>query len=67
MTPPEGEEDGYPKWWKLAKSTRDDYLDAFDYLRPEFDIAAQGYHSAGSLRGARHLRESRNGPGSPTR
>jgi len=34
----EGEVDGYPKWWKLAKSTRDDYLDAFDYLRPEFDI-----------------------------
>ncbi len=34
----ESEVDGYPKWWKLAKSTRDDYLDAFDYLRPEFDI-----------------------------
>jgi len=34
----ESEVDGYPKWWKLAKSTRDDYLNAFDYLRPEFDI-----------------------------
>ncbi|MBR0777863.1 tyrosine-type recombinase/integrase [Bradyrhizobium diazoefficiens] len=31
-------EDGYPKWHqKLAKATRDDYLDAFEYLRPEFD------------------------------
>jgi hypothetical protein len=29
---------GYPKWKKLAKSTRADYLDAFEYLRPEFDI-----------------------------
>src|SRR5213594_3716334 len=34
----ENEVDGYPKWWKLARSTREDYLDAFDYLRPEFDI-----------------------------
>jgi hypothetical protein len=34
----ENEVDGYPKWWKLAKSTREDYLDAFDNLRPEFDI-----------------------------
>ena len=34
----QGENDGYPKWWKLADSTRQDYLDAFDYLRPEFDI-----------------------------
>lgn len=33
-----GEVMGYPKWWKLADSTRTDYLDAFDYLRPEFDI-----------------------------
>jgi hypothetical protein len=33
-----GEVDGYPKWWKLAPSTRDDYLEAFDYLRPEFDV-----------------------------
>jgi hypothetical protein len=31
-------EDGYPKWGKLAKATRQDYLEAFDYLRPEFDI-----------------------------
>ena len=29
---------GYPKWEKLAASTRTDYLDAFEYLRPEFDI-----------------------------
>jgi hypothetical protein len=34
----EGEVDGYPKWWKLAEATRKDYLEAFDYLRPEFDI-----------------------------
>jgi hypothetical protein len=30
--------DGYPKWWKLADATRSDYLAAFDYLRPEFDM-----------------------------
>src|SRR5215510_8842631 len=36
----DGEEiDGYPKWRKLAEATRRDYLDGFDYLRPEFDIA----------------------------
>jgi hypothetical protein len=29
---------GYPKWKKLAGATRTDYLDAFEYLRPEFDI-----------------------------
>jgi len=29
---------GYPKWKKLAIATRKDYLDAFEYLRPEFDI-----------------------------
>lgn len=29
---------GYPKWRKLAKATRADYLDAFEYLRAEFDI-----------------------------
>jgi site-specific recombinase XerD len=33
-----GEMEGYPKWWKLAESTRADYLAAYDYLRPEFDI-----------------------------
>lgn len=33
-----GSDDGYPKWAKLALATRVDYLDAFDYLRPEFDI-----------------------------
>ena len=32
-------EDGYPKWHqKLAKATREDYLEAFEYLRSEFDI-----------------------------
>jgi integrase len=31
--------DGYPKWTtKLSDATRKDYLDAFEYLRPEFDI-----------------------------
>jgi integrase len=30
--------DGYPKWWKLADATRKDYLEGYDYLRPEFDI-----------------------------
>lgn len=34
----EGDVEGYPKWWKLAEATRKDYLDAFDYLRPEFDM-----------------------------
>ena len=34
-----GEIDGYPKWWRLADSTRQDYVEAFDYLRPEFDIS----------------------------
>jgi hypothetical protein len=34
----EGDVEGYP-WWKLAESTREDYLDACEYLRPEFDIA----------------------------
>lgn len=33
-----GEVNGYPKWWKLAEATRKDYLEAFEYLRPEFDI-----------------------------
>lgn len=31
-------EGGYPKWQKLSKATRKDYLAAYDYLRPEFDI-----------------------------
>jgi integrase len=32
--------DGYPKWrTKLAAATRKDYLEAFDWLRDEFDIA----------------------------
>jgi hypothetical protein len=40
ITETAGEDDktGYPKWKKLAKATRTDYLDAFEYLRPEFDI-----------------------------
>jgi integrase len=29
---------GYPKWSKLSKATHKDYLAAFEYLRPEFDI-----------------------------
>lgn len=32
-----GEVNGYPKWWKLADATRADYLEAYEYLRPEFD------------------------------
>jgi len=28
----------YPKWPTLAAATREDYLEAFEYLRPEFDI-----------------------------
>ena len=31
-------EGGYPKWPKLAKATREDYLEGFEYLRPEFDM-----------------------------
>jgi integrase len=39
LTEPGKLEDGYPKWHqRLAKATRLDYLQAFDYLRPEFDI-----------------------------
>lgn len=34
----DGEVSGYPKWWKLAQATRTDYLDAFEYLRPDYDI-----------------------------
>jgi hypothetical protein len=30
--------DGYPKWSKLSDATHNDYLAAFEYLRPEFDI-----------------------------
>jgi hypothetical protein len=30
--------EGYPKWPKLADATRKDYLEAFEWLRPEFDI-----------------------------
>jgi hypothetical protein len=29
---------GYPKWKKLAAATRKDYLEAFEWLREEFDI-----------------------------
>jgi hypothetical protein len=35
-------EGSYPKWSRLAKSTRQDYLEAFDYLRPEFDMPLAG-------------------------
>lgn len=35
---PQGDVDGYPKWWKLASATRDDYLAAFEYLREDFDV-----------------------------
>jgi hypothetical protein len=28
----------YPTWPTLADATREDYLDAFEYLRPEFDM-----------------------------
>ena len=32
-----GKVDGcYPKWPNLAKATRQDYLEAYEYLRPEF-------------------------------
>src|SRR5215471_2431675 len=31
-------DDGYPKWQRLAAATRKDYLESFEYLRPEFDI-----------------------------
>jgi hypothetical protein len=34
-----GDVQGYPKWWKLADATRADYLEAFDWLRPDFDVA----------------------------
>nr|WP_233286921.1 tyrosine-type recombinase/integrase [Bradyrhizobium oropedii] len=30
--------DAYPKWRKLAKATRKDYLEAYDYLRDAFSI-----------------------------
>jgi hypothetical protein len=40
--PKEGEHEGYPKWWKLAEATRKDYVEAFDYLRPEFDMPLAG-------------------------
>jgi len=32
----------YPKWPTLSKATRADYLDAFEYLRPEFDMLLAG-------------------------
>jgi len=39
LAEPAAVENGYPKWHqKLSKATRKDYLAAFDYLRPEFDI-----------------------------
>ncbi|WP_249164556.1 hypothetical protein [Bradyrhizobium jicamae] len=35
---PGAEEAGYPKWSKLARATREDYLDGFEFLRKDFDI-----------------------------
>lgn len=35
---PEPKPSGYPKWSKLARSTRKDYLEAFDYLHEAFTI-----------------------------
>ena len=61
----ESEVDGYPKWWKLAKSTRDAYLDAFDYLRPS-SIRAQGY-SEPALYEVRDTCANDKWPASPTR
>ena len=40
-TPPT---DGYPKWRNLAKATRKDYLEAFDYLRDAFPILLAEIH-----------------------
>lgn len=34
--------DGYPKWAKLSDATRKDYLDAYEFLRDEFDIVLKG-------------------------
>jgi hypothetical protein len=36
--------DAYPKWRKLAKATRKDYLEAFDYLRDAFPIRLAEIH-----------------------
>lgn len=33
-----GEVDGYPKWWKLAQATRNDYLAAYEYLQDDFGV-----------------------------
>jgi integrase len=33
-----GNAEGYPKWKRLAPATRKDYLEAFEWLRDEFDI-----------------------------
>jgi len=63
----EGEVDGYPKWWKLAKSTRDDYLGAFDYLRPEFDIVLNDITQPALSTRCVTLARTTNGPASPTR
>jgi hypothetical protein len=32
----------YPKWANLAAATRDHYIEAYDYLRPEFDMQLAG-------------------------
>jgi hypothetical protein len=33
-----GNAESYPKWKRLAPATRKDYLEAFEWLRDEFDI-----------------------------
>jgi len=35
---PGADENGYPKWAKLSSATRKDYLEAYGYLREEFDM-----------------------------
>jgi hypothetical protein len=41
IDPPGSIEGGYPKWGKLAKATREDYLKAYRYLSGEFDFIAK--------------------------
>jgi integrase len=41
-TSPSTVEGCYPKWAKLADATREGYLQAYDYLRPEFDMPLAG-------------------------
>jgi hypothetical protein len=41
LDPPGSIEGGYPKWSKLAKATREDYLKAYRYLSGEFAYIAK--------------------------